>query len=109
MSERGSFLPLLALGLALLIVGALVLGTVGRAVTQRARAQAAADAAALAGVVEGREAAEELARANGATLLSFRVDGRDTIVEVRVGRATAEARATVDGAVPPAPRPSPVH
>ena len=29
--------------------------------------------------------------------------------EVRVGRATAEARATVDGPVPPAPRPSPVH
>lgn len=109
MSERGSFLPLLALGLALLIVGALVLGTVGRAVTQRARAQAAADAAALAGVVEGREAAVELAQANGGTLISFEVDGRDTIVEVRVGRAMAQARATVDGPVPPAPRSSPVH
>lgn len=109
MSERGSFLPLLALGFALLIVGALVLGTVGRAVTERARAQSAADAAVLAGVVEGRDAADELARANGGRLVSFEVDGDDTVVEVRVGRAVAQARATVDVTVPPAPRPSPVH
>ena len=95
-SEQGSFLPLLALGLALVVLAALVLGALARATTERARAQTAADAAALAAVVEGEEAAVELARANGGELLELRVEGGDSVVEVRVGRAVAQARAALD-------------
>jgi hypothetical protein len=106
--ERGSFLPVLALGLGLVLVAALVLGAVGRATGERARAQTAADAAALAGVVEGRDGAAELARANGAELVDLRVEGGETVVVVRVGRAVATARAGLElGAAsgsPPAPR-----
>lgn len=96
MSERGSSLPVLAFGLALVVLGALLLGAVGRAAGERARAQTAADAAALAAVVEGRPAAVELARANGGELVSFRLEGGEVVVEVRVGRAVARARAGLE-------------
>lgn len=95
MSERGSFLPLVALGLALVVVAGLLLAGFGRATGDRARAQTAADAAALAGVVEGREAAEELAAANGAELLEFRREGAEVVVRVRLGRSLASARAAL--------------
>lgn len=58
------------------------------------RARSAADAAALAGVIEGRAAAAELAAANGATLVAFDADGHVVKVTVRVGDRTATARAT---------------
>lgn len=96
MSERGSFLPLIALALALVVVAGLFLASLtGRAV-ERARAQTAADAAALAAAVEGGDAAAELARANGAELLEYRLDGEETVVRVRVGETVAEARAGLD-------------
>jgi uncharacterized membrane protein len=99
-SEQGSFLPLLALGLALVVLAALVLGAVAKATTERARAQTAADAAALAAVVEGEEAAAELARANGGELLELRVEGSEAVVEVRVGGSVARARAGLDVGTP---------
>ncbi|HEX4983905.1 MAG TPA: hypothetical protein VFV63_19520 [Ilumatobacteraceae bacterium] len=58
------------------------------------RARSAADAAALASVEGGREAATELAATNGATLVSWVQVGSDVVVEVRVGNAVATARAT---------------
>jgi hypothetical protein len=54
----------------------------------------AADAAALAGVVGGRPAAERLAAANGASLVAFTTDGLTAQATVRVGEAQATARAT---------------
>lgn len=60
----------------------------------RQRARSAADAAALAGVIEGRAAAAELAAANGAKLVAFDADGDVVEVTVRVGDRTATARAT---------------
>jgi Flp pilus assembly protein TadG len=77
----------------------LVLGAIGGVLHDRARAQAAADAAALAGAAEGREAAADLAEANGGVLESFEEGGADVRVVVRVGRARAEAQAR-RGAVP---------
>ena len=67
----------------------------------RGRAEAAADAAALAaldggGLGGGAAAASRIAAANGSTLVSFTVGpGRsDVTVVVRVGDETARARAT---------------
>lgn len=60
----------------------------------RQRAQTAADAAALAGVIGGRAGAARLAAANEATLVAWRVVGDDVIVTVEVGSHRASARAT---------------
>lgn len=91
--ERGQATPVLAMSLvALLVVVGLVLALVGAA-SDRAAAQAAADAAALAGAAEGPDAAERLAAANGAELVSFEDLGGVVEVKVRVGSSAAVARA----------------
>jgi hypothetical protein len=93
--ERGQVLPLVAV-LLLLVAGALaLLVQVGLVLDERARATTAADAAALAGAVEGEAAAAELAASNGGELEHFEVVDGETVVVVRVGRARATARATV--------------
>jgi uncharacterized membrane protein len=95
-NQRGQVLPLAALLLVLAAVALMVTVQVGRVLDDRARAATAADAAALAGAAEGEAAAREMAEANDAQLLSFRQEGADTVVEVRVGRAVGRARATRD-------------
>jgi outer membrane lipoprotein SlyB len=80
-------------------IGASVMVAVGRLggdIAERVRAQTAADAAALAGVVEGRGAAERLAARHGATLVRWSDDGSVVTVEVRLGDAVVTARATDD-------------
>ncbi|HUS60560.1 MAG TPA: pilus assembly protein TadG-related protein, partial [Acidimicrobiales bacterium] len=64
-NERGQVLPLMAL--AVLIAGGATVGLarIGEAAIMRARAQTAADAAALAGAVDGRTSASRLAADNG--------------------------------------------
>jgi hypothetical protein len=99
-TERGSLLPLLGLILLLAATCALAIGRVGEAAVARARARTAADAAALAGAAEGRAAAVELARDNGARLTGYEVRGRDVRVTVRWGRAAAGARARADRHAP---------
>ena len=94
--DRGQVLPLVAVMVVLIAGAALLIAQVGGLVDERARARTAADAAALAGAAEGRDAAVELASANGATLERFEVRGSDTYVEVRVGRARAAAQATTE-------------
>lgn len=91
--ERGAVTVLL--GAAIVIVAYLVLQEtkLSVAAADRARAQTAADAAALGGVVDGEEAAAELARSNGATLLSFVDDGDEVQVLVGFHDAVATARA----------------
>lgn len=92
--ERGSVVPLAAL-LAVAIGGLVVgVGRVGVEVVTASRASSAADAAALAGAADGREAAERLAAANGGVLVAFAAEGREVQVAVRVGSAEAVARAT---------------
>ncbi len=84
---------------AAVVIGAALmsaLGAIGSTLRDRARAQAAADAAALASLDGGRPAAVALASANGAALLSWASGpgiGEVTVV-VRVDDVTATARAT---------------
>jgi hypothetical protein len=71
----------------------LVMGRLGVGAVSQAKARTAADAAALAGAAEGREAAVAMAEANGAKLEGFETLGADTRVTVKVGEARATARA----------------
>jgi hypothetical protein len=77
--------------LAVLLLPALG-GFVGHLV-DGVEARTAADAAALASVRGGRPAALALATANGAELVAWARQGDEVIVTVRVGEATAVARA----------------
>ena len=77
------------------------LAELGVIVRDRGRAEAAADAAALAGLAGGQDgggaaAAARIAAANGSTLVSFTVGpgSSEVTVVVRVGRETARARAS---------------
>lgn len=92
--ERGQAVPVVLAAVAVLAVFLTALGWFGRSVVDAARARTAADAAALAGVAGGREQAARLATANGGVLVAFEWRGADVLVRVRVGRATAAARAT---------------
>lgn len=92
-SDRGQAVPLLVAALAL--VAFVALGVVRLAVVagDRARAHTAADAAALAGAVEGRTAALDVAEVNGATVVTFEQAGGQVEVRVRVRGVEAVARA----------------
>jgi uncharacterized membrane protein len=92
--ETGQIVPMAALVLAIVMLMGLVLARLGLEVDERARAQSAADAAALAGASEGEDVAGSVTEANGAVLESFVVRGSEVEVVVRYGgeRATARAR-----------------
>jgi uncharacterized membrane protein len=91
--EQGQVLPLAA-GVVVLAAAAMLLVVhLGRAANERARARTAADAAALAGAAEGRDAAEAIAIANHAVIETY-VEVADGVeLRVRVGAARATARA----------------
>lgn len=93
--QRGQVTPLLALVVAVGCVLVMMLMRLGQNATDQARAQTAADAAALAGAIEGEAAADELARANGADLIAFSAGPDDVVVTVAVGRAEGQARAVL--------------
>lgn len=86
-------LPLVALIMVLVGFAGLGLGRFGEAAVSRARARTAADAAALAGAAEGKDAARVMARANGASLVDYDEDDKTARVRVRLGRAEATAKA----------------
>ncbi len=91
--DRGQATPLVGL-LVLLAAGVtVVLGHLGAVAVDRARAQTAADAVALAAAVDGPSVAAPLAAANGAVLEAVSTAPGEAVVRVRVGRATAAARA----------------
>jgi hypothetical protein len=79
----------------IVVGGAVAIGLVrlGQHAVLRARAQTAADAAALAGAAEGERAARAVADANGASLRQYQTEGLDTIVVVDVDGIVARARA----------------
>lgn len=83
-------LAVVALAVVMMVATAQFAGRV----VAREQAQIAADAAALAGTVGGEAAAAQLARSNGAELVSFVVIGSAVQVVVQVEDATATARAT---------------
>lgn len=72
------------------------LARLGEQIIDDARAQTAADAAALAGAAADDTAARQTAQKNGAELISIRREGTDVQVVVRVGSATAVARARLE-------------
>ena len=95
MRDRGSMLVFVMLvGVALTAAVTLALMPVLVSVVDRARAQNAADAAALAGVARGEAAASAIAAANDATLVAWSRSGYEVTVTVRVGERQATARAT---------------
>lgn len=106
--ERGSATPFAIACLGLLVLLAAALGVVSAMVHAQRRAQAAADLGALAAAQALAEGADgcsvggRVAQANGATLTSCRVYGREVRLEVEVigprwlgqtGDLLAEARA----------------
>ena len=99
--QDGQAAPLLV---AVLVCGAVMVsafGALGARVADAARARTAADAAALAGVVGGPDAARRLAAANGGVIESYQVADTDVVVRVRVRSAHASARATLSPDPPP--------
>jgi hypothetical protein len=90
---RGAVTPLLVSLVFLMGVFVVVIARLGEAAVAQAQARTAADAAALAGAVDGRDAATTMAQANGARLVDFQSVGLDTRVTVALGRAKATARA----------------
>ena len=100
--ERGQVVPLLAVALVLFGVVALGLVRVAATVTHRSAAQAAADATALAGAVDGPDAARDVAAANDARVVTYVDEGSEVQVTVeRHGlRATARARWDPTGGTP---------
>ena len=95
MRDRGSMLVFVMLvGVALTAAVTLALQPVLVGLIDHARAQHAADAAALAGVTGGESAASSLAAANHGTLVAWSRDGFEVTVTVQVGEQRATARAT---------------
>ena len=92
--SRGQAVVLLLAVVVMAALSVVAVGRLGSRVIDRGRAQAAADAAALAATRGGRPAAERLAGSNGGTLLSYHVSGDAVIVVVEVAGERATARAT---------------
>ena len=92
--DHGQATVLLLAVVALVVVAMVATAQFGARLVDRAQAQVAADAAALAGVSGGRSAAKRLASANDGVLMSFAAVGDDVQVVVRVGGASAAAHAT---------------
>lgn len=93
-TDRGS-ISIVSLGVVAVLAALLLsMARIGRNAHDAARARTAADAAALAGAQGGRVPAGDLARANGAALVSFVSEGDTVTVQVVVGDAQATARAS---------------
>jgi ABC-type phosphate transport system substrate-binding protein len=95
MRDRGSMLVFVMLvGVAFTAAVTLALLPVLTALVDHTRAQNAADAAALAGVIGGAGASSAIAAANDATVVAWSRSGHDVTVTVQVGEQQATARAT---------------
>ncbi len=97
--QHGQVVPLMAAAIVLVAALALAMAQLGVRAVDRARAQNAADAAALAAAGVGpvprqRALAERLTHANRAELRSLRRVGAVVVVEVQVGSQRAAAAAT---------------
>ena len=95
--DRGqAAILVVVIGATLFVVLMTALSILGGRALDRARAQTAADAAALASLDGGHVRAETIAHKHGAIVVSWqRGPGPDEVtVVVRVGESTATARAT---------------
>lgn len=100
--ERGQLIVGFSLALAGLVISMLLLQGVVARTLDRARAQSAADAAALAGVAEDESVARAVAAANDSVVVSF--EAGDNTVEVVVegpdgARARARAERRLEGPI----------
>lgn len=93
--EAGQVVPLVAAVLVVAAVIVLALVLLARGASDRARAQTAADAAALAGAADGEGAARAVAAANGGELTDYWAEGSEVWVAVEVGDAIARAKARI--------------
>jgi hypothetical protein len=94
--EHGQAAVLVLAVVALAVVVLLALVPLAQGLAARAQARTAADAAALAGAAEGRDAAAEVAEDNGGRLLEWRSEGDEVWVRVQVRNARASAKARRD-------------
>lgn len=94
--SRGQATPLWAIVLVLAALLLVPVALLARATIERAEAQNAADAVALAGALEDEDAARAIARQNGARVASYFQDGATVEVTVVVGGRRASARAVRD-------------
>jgi Putative Flp pilus-assembly TadE/G-like len=78
----------------LLVVFSLAVAQMGRTTVDRTRAQTAADAAALASLEGGADAAADLAGRHGAIVIGWSRSGFEVTVTVRLGDVNATARAS---------------
>jgi hypothetical protein len=95
--DRGqAALLVLVVAAVLFVVLSVAITELGVRMVDRTQAQTAADAAALAAVIGGADAAHSLARRHGATVVALRLGpaGGEVTVVVRVGTATASAAAS---------------
>jgi len=95
-TDRGQAVPLLLVAAALGTLAIVGIADLAAGALDAARARTAADAAALAGALDGEVAADRLAQANGGHVVSFGRNGDQVLVVVKVGRATARARAALE-------------
>ncbi|MCP3991999.1 MAG: helicase [Actinomycetia bacterium] len=94
-------MPMIGVILLLVVVVLAIIVEIGVRAVHRADAQTAADMAALAGVFEGQAGATDLARRNGAVLMSYREEGVVVLVQVAIDGARAEAVAVLDYGIGP--------
>lgn len=92
--DRGQAVLAVALVVAVAACAGWGIARLGAVMVQQQHARAAADAAALAAVQGGEQAARQVAAANGAELSRVTILGGDVVVEVAVGSSRAKARAT---------------
>jgi hypothetical protein len=92
-TNDGQALPLALVSVCLAAVCALALGRLGIREVARARAQTSADAAALAGVRGGYDAADRLVHENCGELVAFAATRSEVVVRVSCDGMVATARA----------------
>ena len=92
--DNGQAVTLLLAAVTMAVVAVVGIGALGRHIVDRARAQTAADAAALAATNGGRDAASRFAAANGGVLVGYASDGDEVVVVVEVDGERATGRAT---------------
>lgn len=98
-AERGQAVPLLVLVIVAAVGAAALIAGVGQRAERLARAQAAADAVALAGAAGGGEL-EQLAAANGAVIVASDASSGRYSATVEVDGARAVAAASIGRADP---------
>lgn len=90
--QAAVFVVIILTTIALVLI--MAVARLGTAVLDRSAAQTAADAAALASLTGGRDAAVAVAQANGGVMVSWSSGAHEVAVTVRVGDEVATARAT---------------